>query len=92
MSCLFRAAPLRNIGSGEIIDLTDAAEHLDLIAPTVGRLRGDRIISVDTNDPVAVSKARAAINDRYGDKNKPDDFGSGSTGSLSSASVTSSAT
>jgi hypothetical protein len=47
------------------IDLVELAERLDEIAPKVGNLKGDRVVKVDPNDPVAVAKARAAIADRY---------------------------
>jgi hypothetical protein len=47
------------------IDLVDLAERVAFIAPKVGPLRGDRVIRVDPKDRIAVSKARAAIADRY---------------------------
>jgi hypothetical protein len=47
------------------IDLIDLAERIAFIAPKVGPLQGDRVVKVDPKDPIAVSKARAAIADRY---------------------------
>ena len=47
------------------IDLIDLAGRVAFIAPKVGPLRGNRVVRVDPNDPIAVSKARAAIADRY---------------------------
>jgi hypothetical protein len=46
-------------------NLSDFAERLDFIAPKVGKLLGNRVVTVDPNDPIAVSKARAAIKDRH---------------------------
>jgi hypothetical protein len=51
--------------SDSSIDLVELAERLDHIAPTVARLRGDRVIKVHSADDIAVSKTRAAITDRY---------------------------
>jgi hypothetical protein len=38
------------------INLADVAERLDFIAPKVGRLSGNRVVKIDPNDPIAVSK------------------------------------
>jgi hypothetical protein len=54
-----------HIDQDDIIDLVDLAERVASIAPAVGRLHGNRVIRVDPNDPIAISKARAAIADRY---------------------------
>jgi hypothetical protein len=47
------------------IDLMDLAERVAFVAKKVGLLRGNRVVRVDPNDPIAISKARAAIADRY---------------------------
>ncbi len=47
------------------VNLSDLAERLDFIAPKVGKLLGNRVVTVDPNDPVALSKAKAAIKDRH---------------------------
>lgn len=47
------------------VDLSDLAERLDFIAPKVGKLLGYKVVKVDPNDPIAVSKAKAAIKDRH---------------------------
>jgi hypothetical protein len=46
-------------------DMVDLAERLDAIAPKVGNLKGDRVVKVDPTDALAISKALAAIADRY---------------------------
>jgi hypothetical protein len=47
------------------VDLSDIAERIDFIGPKVGKLRGHKVVKVDPNDPIAVSKAKAAIKDRH---------------------------
>jgi hypothetical protein len=59
------------------VNLSDLAERLDFIAPKVGKLIGCRVVSVDPNDPIAVSKARAAIKDRHDSWAKLDKKGGG---------------
>jgi hypothetical protein len=55
---------LTKIADG-IIDLIDIAERVAIIAPKVGLLGGNRVVRVNPHDPVAVSKAKAAIADRH---------------------------
>jgi hypothetical protein len=64
------------------VDLGDLAERLDFIGPKVGKLRGHKVVRVDPNDAMAVSKARAAIKDRHKSwaKNKVDKTGCGGDG------------
>jgi hypothetical protein len=48
-------------------DLVDVVKRVAFTAPAVCRLRGDHVIRIDSSDPIAVSKAKAAIGDRYAD-------------------------
>jgi hypothetical protein len=64
------------------VDLSDLAERIDFIGPKVGKLRGHKVVKVDPNDPIAVSKAKAAIKDRHARlaENRIDKTGTGGDG------------
>jgi hypothetical protein len=64
------------------VDLSDLAERIDFIGPKIGKLRGHNVVKVDPNDPIAVSKAKAAIKDRHKSwaGNKIDKTGTGGDG------------
>jgi hypothetical protein len=61
------------------VDLGDLAERIDFIGPKVGKLRGHKVVKVDPNDAMAVSRARAAIKDRHNRwaENRVDKTGAG---------------
>jgi hypothetical protein len=59
--------------------LSDLAERIEFLGPKVGKLMGCRVVRVDPNDPVAVSRAKAAIKDRHDSwaENRLDKTGAG---------------